>query len=82
MVKNIMSFENNIKEWVNIDNKIRTYSNEVKRLRQQKDGLKDNILSYIETNNLSDAQVQISDGVLKFQSIIGCFLLTSKSYFT
>ena len=30
MINNIMSFENNIKEWVNIDNKIRTYSNEVK----------------------------------------------------
>ena len=57
MIKNIMSFENNIKEWVNIDNKIRTYNNEVKRLRQQKDGLKENIMAYIETNNLSDAQV-------------------------
>ena len=51
MIKNIMSFENNIKEWVNIDNKIRTYNNEVKRLRQQKDGLNDNIMAYIETNN-------------------------------
>ena len=78
MIKNIMSFENNIKEWVNIDNKIRTYNNEVKRLRQQKDGLKDNIIAYIETNNLSDAQVQISDGVLKFQSVKQTSPLTFK----
>ena len=77
-IKNIMSFENNIKEWVNIDNKIRTYNNEEKRLRERKDGLKDNILAYIETNNLNDAQVQISDGVLKFQSIKQTSPLTFK----
>jgi hypothetical protein len=62
-------FQENIKEWVSIDNKIKNLQQNVKELRQTKNGLTDNIFQYAETNNLENAVIQISDGKLKFQNV-------------
>ena len=64
-----MSFEENIRQWVTIDNQLNKYKSEIKRLREQKNNLSNNILAHAVDNNLSHNVVEISDGTLKFQNI-------------
>ena len=64
-----MNFEQNIKQWVTIDNKEKQLRDHVKALRQEKNKLSDEIFAYAEENNLEHATVEISDGKLKFQSV-------------
>lgn len=60
------TFENNIKTWVNIDNQIKSLNEKARELREQRNELCDEILTYAGTNNLGNATVEISDGRLKF----------------
>ena len=60
-------FQSNIKDWVYLDNKIKIKNNELYTLRNQRKNLTDNIYSYVETQNLESAVIEISDGTLKFQ---------------
>jgi hypothetical protein len=64
-----MSFENNIKEWVQIDNQIKQYSLHVKELRKQKNNLSNNIIAHAVENNMSHNTIKITDGSLKFQNV-------------
>jgi hypothetical protein len=63
-----MSFEQQIQQWVSIDNKIRLLNDQIKELREKKLKLSDNLNDYAKENNLSNATIQISDGKLKFAS--------------
>tara|TARA_B100000902_G_C27273847_1_gene897787 strand:+ start:948 stop:1298 length:351 start_codon:yes stop_codon:yes gene_type:complete len=60
------NFENDIKEWVSIDNKIKTINDELRTLRETRNDKTDKILQYVETNSLNNATVNITDGKLKF----------------
>tara|TARA_B100000925_G_C21891117_1_gene422853 strand:- start:528 stop:872 length:345 start_codon:yes stop_codon:yes gene_type:complete len=60
------SFENNIKNWVNIDNQIKALNEKARELREERNELCDEILSYAGNNNLGNATVEISDGKLRF----------------
>ena len=62
-----MSFENKIKEWVSIDNKIKRYQDAIRQEKAQKNDLAMDILHYVETEKMTHTQIQISDGILKFQ---------------
>jgi hypothetical protein len=64
-----MSFEQNIQQWVTIDNQMKHLSEKMKELREKKVELTEHINEHIETNNLSNASVQISDGQLKFVKV-------------
>ena len=63
-----MEFSDKIKKWVEIDNQMRVYQERMKELRLDRNDIADNILEYIETNNLGDAVIEISDGKLKFNN--------------
>jgi uncharacterized coiled-coil DUF342 family protein len=63
-----MSFEQNIQQWVSIDNQIKLLSDKMQQLREKKHELSENINSHIEKNDLKNATVQISDGRLRFVS--------------
>jgi hypothetical protein len=63
-----MSFEENIKKWVALDNQLKTANERSKQLRDEKNTLEEGILTYVETNKLSNATVNISDGKLRFVS--------------
>ena len=63
-----MSFEQQIQQWVSIDNKIRLLNDQIKELREKKIKLSNNLNDYARENNLSNATIQISDGKLKFAS--------------
>lgn len=64
-----MSFEEDIKKWVTVDNQIKKLNEEAKTLREQRSNLTLSINTYVESNDLKHATVQISDGRLKFQSV-------------
>jgi hypothetical protein len=63
-----MSFEENIKKWVALDTQLKTVNERVKQMRDEKNTLEEGIMTYVETNNLSNATVTISDGKLRFVS--------------
>jgi seryl-tRNA synthetase len=61
-----MSFEQQIQQWVSIDNQLKTLNDKVKELREQRNTLGDNITAHVENTDLQNATVKISDGKLKF----------------
>ena len=61
-----MSFENQIQQWVSIDNQLKQINEKVKELREKRNTLEENITKYADSNNLSNAYIKISDGRLKF----------------
>ena len=61
-----MSFEENIKKWVALDNQLKTLTERTKQMRDEKNAIEEGIMSYVETNSLSNATVNISDGKLRF----------------
>ena len=64
-----MSFEDNIKEWVALDNQLKLYNDKIKQLRDKRTLVSDKILSVdnFETK-LKNKTLEISDGKLKFVS--------------
>ena len=61
-----MAFQDNIKEWVALDNNIKKLTDDMKVLKDRKKELNHSIFEYINTNNLHDVKVNINDGNLKF----------------
>ena len=61
-----MSFEQNIQKWVSLDNKIKILNDNLNQLREQRAELSKSLYAYAERNNLNNANIQISDGKLKF----------------
>jgi hypothetical protein len=63
-----MNFEENIKKWVALDNQLKTLTDKTKQLREEKNSMEETIMSYVETNNLGNATINITDGKLRFIS--------------
>lgn len=60
------TLEYKIKRWVELDNKIKLTSEEVRDVRTEKSVINDEILEIVEEKQLGKATVNISDGKLKF----------------
>ena len=60
-----MSFESQIQQWVQLDNQLKKVNETAKDLRDKRSALTANITGYAEKNNLSNANIRISDGRLK-----------------
>jgi ferritin len=73
-----MSFEQQIQQWVNVDNQIKNITETLKELREQKNTISNQINSHIETNQLSNASVKLSDGQLRFVKVKETQQLTFK----
>ena len=61
-----MSFENQIQQWVSIDNQLKVINEKAKELREKRNTLTENITNYAQVNNMYNSTIQISDGRLKF----------------
>jgi hypothetical protein len=61
-----MSFENNIQQWVALDNQVKLLNEKIRDLRDKKNTLTNNITNYAISNQLTKSSIQISDGKLKF----------------
>jgi hypothetical protein len=64
-----MSFEQQIQQWVLIDNQLKSYNEKIKELREKKTLISQQINTHIEDNELNNAAIKISDGQLKFVKI-------------
>lgn len=62
-----MSFEEKIKEWVNMDNTIRGLNDKIKEIRTNKNELTDKLINYATEQGLTHKLIEITDGNLKFQ---------------
>ena len=63
-----MSFENQIQQWVLIDNELKRINDRSKELRNKRSELCDNITKYADNNNMSASVIKISDGKIKFSN--------------
>ena len=61
-----LTLEMKIKRWVELDNKIKETSEEVRDIRTEKSVINDEIIEIVEEKQLGKATVNISDGKLKF----------------
>ena len=61
-----MSFEENIKHWVALDNQLRILQDKSKEIREQKNVLSDGIMAHVADNSMESTTVRISDGRLRF----------------
>ena len=61
-----MSLQENVKNWVLIDNNIREINEKLKHLREKRDNYNNNIIRYLKDNNLDNPTIKINDGILKF----------------
>ena len=59
-------FEENIQQWVSLDNQVKVLNENLRELREKKIHISEKLTGYAETNKLSNATIQISDGKLKF----------------
>jgi len=60
------SFENQIQQWVSLDNQLKKLNEQTKELRDKRNTLYENISDYASENNISNSTIQISDGKLRF----------------
>ncbi len=64
-----MSFEQQLQQWVQIDNQMKTLGDKMKELRDKKNAISEEINEYVETNELTNKTVKLADGQLKFGKV-------------
>jgi len=64
-----MTLEENIKNWVSLDNEIKTINEKLRLLREKRSVSSDSIINYIQEKQLDNATIKISDGRLRFVSV-------------
>jgi hypothetical protein len=64
-----MSFEQQVQQWVQLDNQIKTLNEKLKTLRENKHNVTESLVKQAERNNAKQTPIQISDGKLKFVSV-------------
>ena len=63
-----MNFEQEIKNWVSLDNQIKQQNEKIRILKEERNETAENINRIIEDKNLQNATVEISDGKLRFST--------------
>jgi hypothetical protein len=73
-----MNFEQQIQQWITIDNQMKIVGDKMKELRDKKNIISEQINTHIETSELSNASIKINDGQLKFIKVKEIQQLTFK----
>jgi hypothetical protein len=60
-----MNFEQNIQQWIQLDNQIQMYNEKIKELRNKKNLVESHITSYAANNNMLNSSIKFTDGKLK-----------------
>ena len=66
MTEDKTKFIENIQRWVKIDSQIKAVNEKVRKARDIKNQLLENIVGYVEKNKLEATKIEISDGELRF----------------
>lgn len=59
-------FVENIQRWVKLDTQIKSVNEKLKKAREVKNQLLNNIVGYVESNKMEATKIEISDGELRF----------------
>ena len=62
-------FQENIKNWVTIDNSIKSATEQLKLMKTKRSEISDTILDFVETENLNSTTININNGSLKFGTV-------------
>ena len=73
-----MNFEQQIQQWVAIDNQMKIIGDKMKELRDKKHTISEQLNTHIETTDLSATSFKITDGQLKFTKVKETQQLTFK----
>ena len=63
-----MNFEQQLQQWVSIDNQMKIVADKMKEFREKKNTISEQINTHIETNQINSV-VKLSDGQLKFVKV-------------
>ena len=74
-----MSFEQQLQQWVTIDNQMKVLGDRMKELRDKKNTLSQSINVHVENSNLINTSVKLNDGQLRFVNVKESFE-TQKRY--
>lgn len=61
-----MNLDQQIKDWVQLDNQLKTLIEKTKELRDKRNLVHNGIIDYASKNDLLNSNIKISDGRLKF----------------
>tara|TARA_B100000927_G_C16452072_1_gene464292 strand:- start:605 stop:946 length:342 start_codon:yes stop_codon:yes gene_type:complete len=61
-----MTFEDNIRNWVYLDNQLKILNEKAREIREKKNSYSKTIISHVKQNNIKNSIIEISDGQLKF----------------
>jgi hypothetical protein len=61
-----MSFDNEIQQWLQIDNQIKKLNEQSKLLREQRNTLESNLTNYAKINNFTDKTIKVNNNKIKF----------------
>ena len=62
-----MNYNEAIQKWVQYDNKLKEYNEQIKPIRDYKKKLEEKIIEYSKNNKLEEHIIQISDGNITFK---------------
>lgn len=62
-------FEEKIQRWVHLDNQLKDLGDKVRNLRNERNAVNDDILEFVDANNLNTATIKLGDGKLKFGEV-------------
>ena len=63
-----MNFEQQVQQWVAIDNQLKRLNEQTKQLREKRATISNSITSYAVNHGISSSGIKISDGTLKIVS--------------
>lgn len=73
-----MNFEQDIQQWISIDDQLRVLQEKAKELRDKKKSISEKINEYIESKQMQNVSVKIGDGQLRFVKVKETQQLTFK----
>ena len=73
-----MTFKNNIKTYITLDNNIEELNKEIKKLKNEKNILHNEIINYIQDNNLENVTININNSKLNLITYKQQHILTYK----
>jgi uncharacterized coiled-coil DUF342 family protein len=61
-----MNFEGKIQQWISVDNQLKALNEKARELRENRDALRESIITYAEEHDMQHATIKIGDGKLRF----------------
>jgi hypothetical protein len=62
----VLTLEQRIQRWVQLDNHVKQLNDQVRALRESRNDVESSILKHVADHNLSHATVRLKDGTLRF----------------